>query len=109
MDSGSTIAVAMLLFVALVVVFVALGSALLAHFWLRRYSVTVRALAATALAAVVLLFPFGVLSTGGETSIVLPVGAAVIAVLGFPTAFLAGRKLERQKPDGGPDIGSVFE
>jgi len=101
--------VPILLFMAVIIVFVTLGCVLLAFFWLRRLSVSLRALFATVFGAAVLLLPLALVSDEADTILVLVGGLMIISVVGFPVAFLATRKLDRRTRELKSDIASVFE
>jgi hypothetical protein len=106
MAGGIGVVVA-LAFGAILITFMSLGGVLLAHFWLRHLSVSLRALVATGVAAIVLVLPALILS-GDATFGPLMAAIVVFSIIGFPVAFLATRKLDRHERDRA-GISSVFE
>ena len=106
MDDGTVETILMILFTLAVIVFVTLGAVLLTFFLLRRIPKTQRALLATVLVDVVLGVPITLLS--GEGVVVLVGLSVMVGVVGFPTAFLATRKLDRIK-QAGESVAAVFE
>lgn len=101
---------AVLIAVAVWIVFVTLGCVLLTWFWARRLSVMFRALVATGAGALLLLVPLIVIGDAGdEAMVILLGGAAMIGIIAFPVAFLATRKLERQFLAHSQDIGAIFD
>jgi hypothetical protein len=97
-------------FMALLIAFTTLGCVLLSFFWLRHLSRAARALLVTAGGALVLLVPVCLIGgVGAEAVWVLLGGSLGYAVIGYPIAFLATRKLDRLVSGISRDIGSVFE
>jgi hypothetical protein len=108
MGMAGAIGVAVALaFGAILITFMTLGGVLLAHFWLRHLSASLRALFATGVAAVMLVFPALILSgDAGFGPLIL--AFVLFAIMGFPVAFLATRKLDRDARERA-DMSSVFE
>jgi hypothetical protein len=101
-------AIVALIFFAVVLVFVTLGCVLLAHFWLRRIGGTPRALLSSGISILIFLVPMAAVEGTGESWFVLPVVAVMLAILAFPTAFLATRKLDREIRNK-EDVAAVFD
>ena len=102
--------IVLLLFAALLVVFVTLGCVLLTSFWFRRWSVTMRSLIAAFGGAFAMFVPIVLMEEArGEVWSLITGLVAIFGVIGFPVALLATRKVERQHRDLKADLGSVFE
>jgi hypothetical protein len=103
-------AVGVLVFGIAWVCLMTLGCVLIVHFWGRGLSRPVRASIATCLVIAVTTAPILVFADMNESDTIVGlvgIGLGIVAI-GFPVAFLANRKLDR---DGraGTDISGIFE
>jgi len=101
-------AIVALVFFGVVLVFVTLGCVLLAHFWMQRLAETPRALLSSGVSILIFLIPMAAVEGTGESWFILPVVTVMLAILAFPTAFLATRKLGRDQRDK-EDVATIFD